>query len=172
MWSFLETCRGFACLMMIWISELLMILPITSLNLNNYVVEISWVRFGTRTIRVSNDFLTPTERFEPRVPFFNMSKYEDFPVFFKKFKFLSSQIFLIFDSKHGSPKNYSDLVFFFFFFSIEGYAFSRSQLLKDIEQSEQIFADLLRGEYSCSLHFLGYFGPEVLALGGLKHETF
>ena len=31
---------------------------------------------------------------------------------------------------------------------------------------------MLRDEYSCTGHILGNFGPEVLALGGLKHGTF
>ena len=31
---------------------------------------------------------------------------------------------------------------------------------------------MLRVEYSCTLHVLGNFGPEVSALWGLKHETF
>ena len=89
------------------------------LNLNNYVVEITCTCFGTRTIRVSNDFLTP-KRFDPRLPFFNISIKiwkQFFPI---KIKFSSSLVFEIFDSKHGSPENYSD--FLFFSFPIEGYA--------------------------------------------------
>ena len=43
----------------------------------------------------------------------------------KKIKFFSPRVFQIFDSKHGSPENYSDFFcFLFFFFPIEGYAFS------------------------------------------------
>ena len=39
-----------------------------------------------------------------------MSKYGNFPVASKKFKFFSQLVFLIFDSKHGFPENYSDFL--------------------------------------------------------------
>ena len=49
-------------------------------------------------------------------------------IFRKKIKSFSLRVSQIFDSKHGSPENYSDFFcfFFFFFFPIEGYAFSAS----------------------------------------------
>ena len=37
---------------------------------------------------------------------------------------------------------------------------------------ERNFADMLRGEYSCTYNFLGSFGPGVLELGDLKVEKF
>ena len=65
-----------------------------------------------------------------------------------KIQIFSSPVFLIFDFKHDSPENYSDFFFSLFFFSpIEGYAFSRSQLFEGTEQSDQIFADMLRGDF-------------------------
>ena len=79
------------------------------------------------TIWVFYDFFTP-KRFEPRCPFSYTSKYGTWRIFRRKIKFFSPRVFQIFDSKHGSPENYSDffcfLFFFFFFFPIEGYAFS------------------------------------------------
>ena len=68
----------------------------------------SYVYFGTRTTWVTKDFFTP-KRFESRPPHFstrqNMEP-EDF--LGKKIKFFSLRVFQIFDSKHGSPENYSD----------------------------------------------------------------
>ena len=49
---------------------------------------------------------------------------------------------------------------------------SGTYLAEDIEQSQRIFADMKRSEYSCLEHFLGSLGPGVPALGGLEHETF
>ena len=68
-----------------------------------------------RTIWVTKYFLTP-ERFEPRIPFSYMSKYGTSGIFRKKIKFFSLRVFQIFDSKHGSPENYSDFFFCFLFF--------------------------------------------------------
>ena len=66
-------------------------------------------RFGSFAI-----FFTP-KRFEPRPSFLCMSKYRNSRRDSKNSKFFSQQVFQIFDSKHGSPENYSD--FFFFTFS-------------------------------------------------------
>ena len=67
-----------------------------------------------RTIWVTKDFSTP-KRFEPRPSFFSMSKYRNSRRESKNFKFFSPQVSQIFDSKHGSPENYSDFFFFLFF---------------------------------------------------------
>ena len=75
------------------------------------------------TIWVTKDFFTP-KRFEPRPSFFSMSKYRNSRRYSKNFKFFSPQVFQIFDSKHGSPDNYSD---FFFFFSFSS---SRSRAMR------------------------------------------
>ena len=75
-----------------------------------------WVCFDDRTIWVFCDFFTP-KRFEPRLSFFSMSKYRNSRRDSKNFKFFPLQVFQIFDSKHGSPENYSD----FFFFMLNNY---------------------------------------------------
>ena len=75
-----------------------------------------------RTIWVLCDFFT-LKRFEPRNPFFYTSIYGTWKFFRKKIKFFSSRVFQIFDSKHGSPENYSD---FFCFFSSSSSSRSRA----------------------------------------------
>ena len=79
---------------------------------------------------------------EPRHPFFYTSKYGKIPVCWKKFKFLSLRVLLIFDSKHGAPENYS----FFFFTSsrMRATQFPRHKSSKIIEQSGRIFADMVQ----------------------------
>ena len=77
--------------------------------------ELLWFCFGFRTQDVCFDFLIP-KPFEPRHPFLYTSKYGNFPVATKKFKFLSPQVFQIFDFKHGFPENYSFFLKLFFFF--------------------------------------------------------
>ena len=86
----------------------------TIFKLKNYVFELNGFYFGTARFWVTKDFFTP-KRFEPRLSFFSMSKYRNSRRDSKNFKFFSPQVFQIFDSKHGSPENYSD--FFFFSFS-------------------------------------------------------
>ena len=75
------------------------------------------------TIWVRKDFFT-LKRFKPRPSFFSMSKYRNSRPDSKNFKFFSPQVFQIFDSKHGSPENYSD---FFFSFSFSS---SRSRAMR------------------------------------------
>ena len=82
-----------------------------------------WVCFDDRTIWVFCDFFTP-KRFEPRPSFFSMSKYRNSRRDSKNFKFFPPQVFQIFDSKHGSPEDYSD---FFFCFSFSS---SRSRAMR------------------------------------------
>ena len=84
-------------------------------KLNNYVVQLIGVasvlsRHGSFTI-----FFTP-KQYEPRRPFFYTSKHGTRRIFRKNFKVFATQVFQIFDSKHGSPENYSD-----FFFKLNNY---------------------------------------------------
>ena len=69
-----------------------------------------------RTIWVTKDFFTP-KRFKPRPSFFSMSKYGNSRPDSKNFKFFSPSVSQIFDSKHGSPEDYSDFFCFCFCFS-------------------------------------------------------
>ena len=70
-------------------------------KLKNYVFELNGfasvpLRFGSRKIfLLLNDF-------------FSMSKYRNSRPYSKNFKIFSPQVFQIFDSKHGTPENYSD----------------------------------------------------------------
>ena len=123
-------------------------------KLKNYVFELNGftsvtARFGSLWRKI---FFTP-KRFEPRPSFFSMSKYRNSRRDSKNFKFFSPQVFQIFDSKHGSPENYSDFFFFVFLFPLlpdRGLCVLRAILLEDIEQSGRNFADILRGECSCT----------------------
>ena len=118
------------------------------------LLRFSWSRFGTRTIRVSNDFLTP-KRFEPRHPFFNMSKYRNFPVASKKFKFLSLQVFLIFYSKHGFSRRLFWLFSFFLLLPSWELCVFQAITPRRYWAIGTNFAGKLRGKYSCTGHFLG-----------------
>ena len=79
-----------------------------------------WFYFGIARFWVTKDFFTP-KRFEPRPSFFRMSKYRNSRQDSKNFKFFSLRVLQIFDSKHGSPENYSD-----FFFSSSSSSRSRA----------------------------------------------
>ena len=82
-----------------------------------------WFYFGIARFWVTKDFFTP-KRFEPRPSFFSMSKYRNSRPDSKNFKFFSPQVFQIFDSKHGSPENYSD------FFCFSSSSSSRSRAMR------------------------------------------
>ena len=75
------------------------------------------------------------KRIEPRIPFFYTSKYQTWRFKKKKIKLFSSRVFQIFDSKHGSPENYSD----FFCFSSS----SRSRALRSSRSSRHNFSKIL-----------------------------
>ena len=85
---------------------------LTSFQAEQLRCSASYFYFGSRTTWVTKDFFTP-KRFEPRHSFFSMSKYRNSGTESKNFKFFSLQVFQIFDSKHGSPENYSDFFLFF-----------------------------------------------------------
>ena len=124
-------------------------------NLGYYAEQLRcsayWVCFDDRTIWVFCDFFTP-KRFKPRPSFFSMSKYRNSRRDSKNFKFFPPQVFQIFDSKHGSPENYSDFFFFLFFLLPDrGLCVLRGITpQEDVEQSERNFADVLRGKCSCT----------------------
>ena len=84
-------------------------------KLNNYVVQLHTftsvlARFGSRKIFSLLNDSSHDAHFSTRQ---NMQP-ENF--FEKKIQFFSSRVFQIFDSKHGSPENYSD-----FFFKLNNY---------------------------------------------------
>ena len=84
-----------------------------------------WFFFGCNTHKGPNDFFSQ-KLFKPRRPFFYTSIYGTWAFFRKKIKFFYSRVFEIFDSKHGSPENYSD----FFCFWRYCYAISSLVLLR------------------------------------------
>ena len=123
---------------------------------NNIIIEdiamqyLPWFFFGCNTHKGPNDFFSQ-KLFKPRRPFFYTSKYETLEFFRKKIKFFYPRVFEIFDSKHGSPENYSD----FFFFSS-----SRSRAMRSPQHnSSKILSNrneilqtckMLKGESSCT----------------------
>ena len=99
-----------------------------------------------RTIWVTKYFLTP-KRFEPRLPFSYTSKYGTSGIFRKKIKFFSPRVFQIFDSKHGSPDNYSDFFFVFFCF----FSSSRSRAMRSSRHnSSKILSNWNEISQACS----------------------
>ena len=68
-----------------------------------------WYCFDCSTHKGLNDFFSP-KLFKLRRPFLYKSKYGTWRFFRKKIKFFSLRILRIFDSKHGSPENYSDFL--------------------------------------------------------------
>ena len=85
----------------------------------------------------------------------------------RNIKCLYSKVSQIFDSKQCFPENYSD----FFVFLLPDWGLCGSQDIT-IEYSERIFANMLRGECSCTRHILGNCEPDVLVLRNLKPDTF
>ena len=69
--------------------------------------NLPWFFFGCNTHKGLNDFFSQ-KLFKPRSPSFYTSKYGTWGFFRKKIKFFSPRVIQIFDSKHGSPENYSD----------------------------------------------------------------
>ena len=131
-----------------------------------------WFYFGCSTHKGLNDFFSP-KLFKPRRPFFYTSKYGTWRLFRKKIKFFSPQVFQIFDSKHGSPENYSD------FFSSS--SSSRSRAMRSAwHNSSKILSNwnvILQtcsgvNAVSCLRQFLGSFGPGGSESGDLKLEEF
>ena len=69
-----------------------------------------------RTLNLGFERFFSPKLLKPRRPFFYTSKYGNSGVFRKKIKFFSLRVFQIFNSKHGSPGNYSDFFFLLLFF--------------------------------------------------------
>ena len=90
----------------------------------------------------------------------------------QKIEFLTSLVFLILDSKHGSPENYSFFFLFFLLFFFQNRRCVHHISYRNIWAIELKFCIHIGNECSYLEQFLGSFVQGVSELGDLKVEKY